>query len=172
MDKPTRFDSIPAGCVLAFEPNNRGDFVFDAENICFVRSSCFTRNWPVLRPAPAPAYPYGSTLPWDLKIPEGWEPAGDWCDAGLIRIPENGEWYLGRRNGIYIAKQATKDDPLVDPRLILRRVPKMVTEVTVRLEDYKGEPEDLVNFKVEIPFFSIPAIHGVVTAVREVPDAG
>jgi hypothetical protein len=56
-----------------------------------------------------------------------------------------------------------------EPRLILRRVQKMVTEVTFRVEDYKDKPEDLMGHYVEIPFLTIPSVHGVVTAVRKVP---
>ena len=130
MEKPTRFETIPAGCRIEIVVPKRGDWVWSEAAQRFNETSGTYEGhsrYPVLRPADPPWYHYGNVLPWDLPIPQGYEPDGGWCgEKAALRMPGKGDWLLGTHGRAY---QWLRDwDEKEGPRLILRRVPEKVSE--------------------------------------------
>ena len=164
--KPERVTTIPPGCCVELAAEAIGIFSWIPRDRGFCRiveGYGLANPWPVLRPSAENKY---GCLPWDIPIPSGWEPDGEW-------EPKEGEraaWGPARGGDTFVninrdIETARNEILAIGPRLRVRRIKTKYTVVEVELSlDVK--PFDVGN-KITVARLD-DRYFGTVTAVREV----
>ena len=163
--KPERLKTVPPGCCIELAIAHTGEIFFSGLSDAFAQADhvgIFRQA--VLRPSAENKY---GVLPWDIPIPAGYEPDGEWGpkegQKAAFRIPDSSSYFV-TTDGLAVLAGGCDDGTL---RLCVRRIKTKHTVVEVELRAYI-KPFDVAN---EITIGRLDdgdRYFGTVTAIREI----
>ena len=172
MPKPKRFMSMPPGCCIMHIPIDDGDYLltrnYDGFSVFEVDSRYLGETWAVLRPSADNPY---SKLPWDIPIPEGYEPDGEWepkaGEKAAYRCVSKDDTFLDKSNPTTIVK-GDEAWCLERPRLCVRKVKTKRTVIEVEFLETHAPTIQVGDDLRLLRCAWTMAYDATVTAVREV----
>lgn len=144
-NRPERFTTVPPGCSIELaEQPTTGDYALLAScQPCASSRGIFVRNrgegmppssWPVLRPSADNKY---GCLPWDIPIPVGYEPDGEWepkeGEKAAYRKVAAGDTFIDKCGSGLVAFADSWFNAGSESRLCVRRIKTRRTVVEIEL---------------------------------------